>query len=64
MDRPVIVRQCLPAPHPFLFLCARYRGLFHAVQVTFQEGGLRALFRGIGPTVIGIVPYAGTRYGS
>ncbi|KAI6690166.1 hypothetical protein NL676_026994 [Syzygium grande] len=37
----------------------RLRDIFRDV---YQEGGVRAFYRGIGPTLVGILPYAGLKY--
>ena len=40
---------------------ALYTGVGHAFKVMLtQEGGIRALYKGIVPTMLGMVPYAGT----
>lgn len=39
-----------------------YNGIFHALSSIYQAGGLRGLYSGLGPTLIGIVPYAGTNF--
>ena len=37
-----------------------YTGIYDAFRVMItQEGGLRALYRGIVPTMLGMAPYAG-----
>lgn len=36
-----------------------YRGLVHCLSVTARDGGARALYRGLAPSLTGIVPYAG-----
>ena len=37
-----------------------YTGIIDAFRVMFvHEGGVRALYRGIGPTMLGMAPYAG-----
>lgn len=37
-----------------------YLGIIHTVKVMFtREGGVRGLYRGIIPTLIGMMPYAG-----
>ena len=37
-----------------------YLGIIHAIKVIVtKEGGVTALYRGIVPTMIGMVPYAG-----
>lgn len=41
----------------------QYTGLFHALRHMWKiEGGTRALYRGLGPTMLGIVPYAGINF--
>jgi len=41
----------------------RYRGIIHAGTVIFRtEGGLVGLYRGLVPTLIGIIPYAGLSF--
>lgn len=40
----------------------RYRGLYHILWSTFKDGGPFALYRGVTPTIIGIVPYAGLSF--
>jgi len=41
----------------------RYRGLWHTIAKTYvKEGGLSGLYRGFGPTVLGIIPYAGVSF--
>ncbi|XP_045523152.1 graves disease carrier protein-like isoform X1 [Pieris brassicae] len=38
----------------------RYTGIAHAASTMFKtEGGIRALYRGFVPTMVGMVPYAG-----
>lgn len=40
-----------------------YTGIFHAASTIIkEEGGLRALYRGFTPTLMGMVPYAGTSF--
>ena len=40
-----------------------YTGIVHTAQSIFhQEGGLRALYRGFVPTIIGMIPYAGLSF--
>lgn len=36
-----------------------YRGPFHCIAQVAGKEGTRALFAGLGPSVVGIVPYAG-----
>ncbi|KAH7572436.1 hypothetical protein JRO89_XS04G0256800 [Xanthoceras sorbifolium] len=44
--------------------CAQpaYSGIRDVLTSVYKEGGLRALYRGIGPTLIGILPYAGLKF--
>ncbi|XP_010527853.1 PREDICTED: graves disease carrier protein [Tarenaya hassleriana] len=39
-----------------------YSGIKEVLAVAYREGGLRGLYRGIGPTLIGILPYAGLKF--
>ena len=41
----------------------KYNGIIHAASVIFRtEGGLTGLYRGLVPTLIGIIPYAGLSF--
>lgn len=41
----------------------QYKGLLDALYVMWtKEGGIRALYRGMGPTMVGIFPYAGINF--
>jgi solute carrier family 25 protein 16 len=40
----------------------RYRGITHAIVLSLREGGIRALYKGFGPTMLGILPYAGLSF--
>lgn len=41
----------------------QYDGMIHALKTMWKnEGGLSALYRGMGPTLTGIVPYAGINF--
>lgn len=42
----------------------QYQGIFHTFQRTLGEEGFRALFRGVGPTLAGSIPYEGIKFGS
>ncbi|KAJ0400957.1 hypothetical protein ATCC90586_007618 [Pythium insidiosum] len=42
----------------------RYNGIINTFVVTLREEGFRALFRGIGPTLAGSIPYEGIKFGS
>ncbi|XP_031558528.1 calcium-binding mitochondrial carrier protein SCaMC-2-like [Actinia tenebrosa] len=37
----------------------QYRGLVHAASVIYQKEGLRSFYRGLFPSLLGIIPYAG-----
>ncbi len=46
-------------------MCFRrsYSGIVHAMRTIVQrEGGVRTLYSGLGPTLLGIVPYAGINF--
>ncbi|XP_042492472.1 mitochondrial carrier protein CoAc1 [Macadamia integrifolia] len=39
-----------------------YRGIKDVFRSVYKEGGVCALYRGVGPTLIGILPYAGLKF--
>lgn len=39
-----------------------YSGVKDVCKNVYREGGVRALYRGVGPTLIGILPYAGLKF--
>lgn len=39
-----------------------YSGIGNVFARVYKEGGVRGLYRGIGPTLIGILPYAGLKF--
>ncbi|XP_048228046.1 mitochondrial carrier protein CoAc1 isoform X2 [Ricinus communis] len=39
-----------------------YGGLKDVITNVYREGGVRALYRGVGPTLTGILPYAGLKF--
>ncbi|RWR78082.1 mitochondrial substrate carrier family protein P-like protein [Cinnamomum micranthum f. kanehirae] len=39
-----------------------YHGIKDVFKKVYTEGGVRALYRGVGPTLIGILPYAGLKF--
>ncbi|KAL3633532.1 Mitochondrial carrier protein CoAc1 [Castilleja foliolosa] len=39
-----------------------YTGIKNVLERVYKEGGVRGLYRGIGPTLIGILPYAGLKF--
>lgn len=41
---------------------AAYTGIKQVFQSVYREGGVRALYRGVGPTLVGILPYAGLKF--
>ncbi|RAL52864.1 hypothetical protein DM860_007632 [Cuscuta australis] len=41
---------------------AAYNGIKQVFQSVYSEGGVRALYRGVGPTLVGILPYAGLKF--
>ncbi|KAJ6814648.1 putative mitochondrial substrate carrier family protein P [Iris pallida] len=44
--------------------CAQpaYSGIGDVFKSVYMEGGVRSLYRGVGPTLIGILPYAGLKF--
>ncbi|XP_050219651.1 mitochondrial carrier protein CoAc1 [Mercurialis annua] len=45
-------------------ICAQpaYGGLKDVLTSVYREGGMRGLYRGVGPTLTGILPYAGLKF--
>jgi solute carrier family 25 phosphate transporter 23/24/25/41 len=41
-----------------------YKGIANTVIVTAREEGVRALYKGITPTVLGAMPYEGFKFGT
>ncbi|KAL8101569.1 mitochondrial carrier protein CoAc1 [Apium graveolens] len=41
---------------------APYTGIKNVLGTVYKEGGVRGLYRGVGPTLIGILPYAGLKF--
>ncbi|GAB2293365.1 Mitochondrial carrier protein CoAc1 [Dionaea muscipula] len=39
-----------------------YHGIQDVFRQVYKEGGVRALYRGVGPTLAGILPYAGLKF--
>lgn len=39
-----------------------YSGIGNVFKRVYRDGGVRGLYRGIGPTLIGILPYAGLKF--
>ncbi|KAJ6794629.1 putative mitochondrial substrate carrier family protein P [Iris pallida] len=39
-----------------------YSGINDVFKSVYMEGGVRSLYRGVGPTLIGILPYAGLKF--
>lgn len=39
-----------------------YRGILDVFAKVYREGGLRGLYRGVGPSLYGIFPYAGLKF--
>lgn len=40
----------------------RYTGTKNVLATVYREAGIRGLYRGLGPTLVGILPYAGLRF--
>jgi hypothetical protein len=41
-----------------------YNGIINTVMVTAREEGVRALYKGISPTLLGAMPYEGIKFGT
>ncbi|GAA0154537.1 mitochondrial carrier protein [Lithospermum erythrorhizon] len=39
-----------------------YSGIHNVLKSVYKQGGARALYRGVGPTLVGILPYAGLKF--
>ncbi|XP_031399488.1 mitochondrial carrier protein CoAc1 isoform X2 [Punica granatum] len=39
-----------------------YNGIRDVLKSVYREGGMRGLYRGVGPTLTGILPYAGLKF--
>ncbi|XP_020240002.1 mitochondrial carrier protein CoAc2 [Cajanus cajan] len=39
-----------------------YKGILDCLAKTYREGGIRGLYRGVAPSLIGIFPYAGLKF--
>ncbi|KAK7272756.1 hypothetical protein RJT34_29577 [Clitoria ternatea] len=39
-----------------------YKGILDCLAKTYKEGGIRGLYRGVAPTLVGIFPYAGLKF--
>ncbi|XP_057252331.1 mitochondrial carrier protein CoAc1 isoform X2 [Beta vulgaris subsp. vulgaris] len=39
-----------------------YSGIQDVFRRVYNEGGVRSLYRGVGPTLVGILPYAGLKF--
>ncbi|OMO73708.1 Endoplasmic reticulum-adenine nucleotide transporter [Corchorus capsularis] len=39
-----------------------YSGITDVLTTVYKEGGIRGLYRGVGPTLTGILPYAGLKF--
>ena len=42
----------------------QYRGIVHTIRTMAREEGVRSLYRGFAPKIIGIFPYAGLNFGT
>lgn len=40
----------------------QYKSLFDVFLKTYRQQGMRSLFRGLSPTLLGVIPYAGTSF--
>ncbi|KAL3529191.1 hypothetical protein ACH5RR_008513 [Cinchona calisaya] len=55
-------RQSLQNSVGHIYPQPAYTGTRNVIQSVYTEGGVRALYRGVGPTLIGILPYAGLKF--
>ena len=55
---PVLVFQVLKT-RLALRKTGQYRGLVHAAYTIFKTEGIRSFYRGLFPSLLGIIPYAG-----
>lgn len=46
----------------FLFLSNRYSNIMHVFVRISQEEGVKTLYRGFTPTILGVIPYAGITF--
>ncbi|KAL3513672.1 hypothetical protein ACH5RR_026391 [Cinchona calisaya] len=58
----VAPRQSLQNSVGHIYPQPAYTGIRNVIQSVYTEGGVRALYRGIGPTLISILPYAGLKF--
>lgn len=57
-----LMRARLAVQHVLPGESLRYRGIFHAFSEMYREGGIRSFYKGMTPTLIGILPYAGISF--
>ncbi|GAB4842564.1 Mitochondrial carrier protein CoAc1 [Ancistrocladus abbreviatus] len=55
-------RQILRKNRSYIHSTPSYNGIRDAFKQVHKEGGVRGLYRGVGPTVVGILPYAGLKF--
>ncbi|KAL3519749.1 hypothetical protein ACH5RR_017898 [Cinchona calisaya] len=55
-------RQSLQNSVGHIYPQPAYIGIRNVIQSVYTEGGVRALYRGVGPTLIGFLPYAGLKF--
>jgi len=41
----------------------QYKGIINTVLYTAREGGMRAIYKGVTPTLLGAMPYKGIKFG-
>ena len=57
-----LMRARLAVQHVLPGESLRYRGILHAFSEMYREGGVRSFYKGMAPTLIGILPYAGISF--
>lgn len=58
----VDTRQTLQNATRHTYVQPAYTGIRNVIESVYREGGVRALYRGVGPTLVGILPYAGLKF--
>ena len=57
-----LMRARLAVQHMVPGESLRYRGIFHAFSEMYKEGGVKSFYKGMAPTLLGILPYAGISF--
>jgi solute carrier family 25, member 42 len=57
-----LMRARLAVQHMVPGESLRYRGILHAFSEMYKEGGVKSFYKGMAPTLLGILPYAGISF--